>query len=96
MKKERNEWSRNHRVTVKNFPGGTSEKVLEEIENLVAGKPDCIIIHAGMNDIVNGINSNSVKKTVKNEKKVLQTRNFSSPVYYSEKIKTTFRKVRQI
>ena len=58
--------SKNHQVTVKNFPGGTSEKVSEEIENLVADKPDCIIIHAGTNDITNGINSlNSVNKDSK-------------------------------
>ena len=62
--------SRDHQVTVKNFPGGTTEKVLEEIENLVADKPDYIIIHAGTNDITKGINSlNSVKKIVKDVKK---------------------------
>ena len=38
--------------------------------NLVADKPDCIIIHAGTNDIINGINSlSSVKKIVKHVKK---------------------------
>ena len=62
--------SRDHQVTVKNLPGGTTEKVLEEIEDLVADKPDCIIIHAGTNDITNSINSlNSVKKIVKDVKK---------------------------
>ena len=55
---------------VKNFPSGTPEKILGQIEDLVADKPDCIIIHAGMNDITNGINSlNSVKKIVKDVKK---------------------------
>ena len=62
--------SRDHQVTVKNFPSETIEKVLKEMENLVADKPDCIIIHAGTNDITNGINSlNSVKKIVKDVKK---------------------------
>ena len=56
--------SRDHQVTVKNLPGGTTEKVLEEIEDLVADKPDCVIIHAGTN--ITNINSlNSVKKIVK-------------------------------
>ena len=65
-----NELSRDHQVTVKNFSGGTTEKVLQEIENLVADKPNCIIIHAGKNDITNGINSlNSVNKIVKDVKK---------------------------
>ena len=62
--------SRNHQVTVKNFSDGTSKKVLEEMENLVADKPDCIINHAGTNDITNCINSlNSAKKLIKNVKK---------------------------
>ena len=54
---------RDHQVTVNNFLGGTSEKGLEEIEKLVADKADCIIIHAGRNDITNGINT---LKSVKN------------------------------
>ena len=55
--------SGNHQVTFKNFTGGTSENVLKETENLIGDKPDCIIIHAGTNDITNDINSsNSVKK----------------------------------
>ena len=40
------------------------------MENLVADKPDCIIIHVGKNEITNDINSsNSVKKIVKNVNK---------------------------
>ena len=62
--------SRNHEVAAKNFPGGIFEKLLEEMENLVADKPDCLIIHAGTNDVANGINSlNSVNKIVKKVKK---------------------------
>ena len=45
---------------------------MEGIEDLVADKPDCVIIHAGTNDITNGINSlNSVNKIVKDVKKSL-------------------------
>lgn len=40
------------------------------MENLVADKLDCIIIHEGANDITNAINFlNSVKKMVKTVKK---------------------------
>ena len=61
--------SKPHKVNVQNFPGGTSETILEELDTLVASKPDCIIIHAGTNDLTNGINSlNSVKKIVKKVK----------------------------
>ena len=54
---------------MQNFPGGTSETILEELDTLVASKPDCIIIHAGTNDLTSGINSlNSVKEIVKEVK----------------------------
>ena len=50
-------------TTYNNTTGGTSEKILEEMENLLADKPDYIFIHAGTNYITNGISSlNSVKK----------------------------------
>ena len=63
--------SKHQNVKIQNFPGGTTETILEEVETLVTEKPDCIIIHAGTNDITNGINSiNSVEKIVK---KVNQT-----------------------
>ena len=55
--------SKPHKVNVQNVPGGTSETILKELDTLAASKPDCIIIHAGTNDLTNGINSlNSVKK----------------------------------
>ena len=59
--------SRNHQVTSK-------KKKIEEMDNLVVDKPDCIIIHAEINNITNGLNSlNSVKKSFPNT-------NLSSPV----------------
>ena len=58
-------------VKIQNFLGGASETILDEVDTFVAGKPDCIIVHVGTNDITKGINSlNSVKKIVK---KVKQT-----------------------
>ena len=61
--------SKRHKVNVQNFPGGTSETILEELDTLVACNPDCIIIHLGTNELTNGINSlNSVKKIVKKVK----------------------------
>ena len=79
-------------ITHNNTTGGASEKILEEMENLLADKPDYIIIHAGTNYITNGISSlNSIKKIVKNVRK-----SSSSPVYYSGKIKKTFQKDREI
>ena len=63
--------SRNHRVKVNNFPGGTSETILENIDEIIKNKPDCLIIHAGTNDLTNGINLlNQAKKIIKEVKKV--------------------------
>ena len=63
--------SMQQQVKIQNFPGGTSETILDVVDTLVTDKPDCIIVHAGTNDITKGINSlNSVKKIVK---KVKQT-----------------------
>ena len=55
--------SKNYRVKVNNFPGGTSATILENIDQLVKSKPDCLIVHAGTNDLANGTNIlNQVKK----------------------------------
>ena len=67
--------SRNHRVNnyfpINNFPGGTSETILENIDEIIKNKPDCLIIHAGTNDLTNGINLlNQAKKIIKEVKKV--------------------------
>ena len=45
--------SKNQNVKIQNFPGHTTETILDKDETLVAEKPDCIIIHAGTNDIMN-------------------------------------------
>ena len=63
--------SKNYRVKVNNFPGGISATTLENIDQLVKSKPDCLIVHAGTNDLANGTNLlNQVKKIVKHFKKV--------------------------
>ena len=64
MKKKKKE--KDQKVKIHNFPGGTSEIILKEIDELVADKPYCRIIQMGTNAIINGINSlNSGKKIVK-------------------------------
>lgn len=56
------------------------------MKNLVADKPDGIIVHARANDIAKGINYlNSVKTIVKNIKKISATTKLVfSPIYYQE------------
>ena len=63
--------SRNHCVKVHSFPGGTSETILENIDEIIKNKPDCLIIYAGTSDLTNGINLlNQAKKIIKEVKKV--------------------------
>ena len=72
--------SKQQQVKIQNLPGGTSETILDEVDTLVADKPDCIIVHAGTNDITKGIDSlNSVKKIVK---KVKQTSPNTKVVFF--------------
>ena len=63
--------SKRQKVKVKNFSRGTGEKIVEELDALVADKSDCLIVHAGTNDITNGINSlNCAKKIIKKVKQI--------------------------
>ena len=46
-----------------NFPGGTSEKITDELDDLIKGKPDDLIVHFRTNNIANNVNLlNNVKK----------------------------------
>ena len=64
--------SKHQKVKVKNFSRGTGKKIVEELDALVADKPDCLIVHAGTNDITNGINERRLSKLQK-----VKVKNFS-------------------
>ena len=52
-----------HKVKAVNFPGGTSEKILEKLGDVNKEKPRDLIVHAGTNGITNNVNlSTNVKK----------------------------------
>ena len=58
--------SKKHNVSVTSFSGGTSEKNIQNVDDLLKDKPDDIVIHVGTNGITNGVTLlNSVKKIVK-------------------------------
>ena len=63
--------SKDNHVTIKNFPGGTTETILEEVEQLVKNKLDTVhIVHVGTSDLTKGKNVlNSVKKFIKSVKR---------------------------
>ena len=43
--------SKQYTVKVKNFPGATTEIILETLEKLLQSKPDMLIVHVGTNDL---------------------------------------------
>ena len=62
---------KNHSVKVNNIPGGTSDAILDELDDLLKNKSDSLLVHAGTNNITNGKNLlNNVKKIVKQVKKL--------------------------
>ena len=46
----------NHKVKIVNLPGGTNEKILEKLDDIIKEKPDDVIVHVGTNDITNNVN----------------------------------------
>ena len=48
--------SKSHNVKVKNYPGATSENILDKIDDLLKVKPDCLLVHVGTNDLTNNVN----------------------------------------
>ena len=61
-----------HDIKVKNTPGVTNQAALDEIDRLVGQKPDCILVHAGTNDI-KGINILNTTNKVERKVKILYT-----------------------
>ena len=55
--------TKTHKVRVINFPGGISEKITDQLDDLMKGKPDEIIVRVGTNDNANNVNLlNNVNK----------------------------------
>ena len=46
----------NHKVKIVNFPGGTNEKILEKLDDIIKEKPDDLIVDVETNDITNNVN----------------------------------------
>ena len=63
--------SKNHSVKVNNIPGGTSDVILDKLDDFLKNKSDGLIVSAGTNDITKGKNLlNNVKKILKQVKKL--------------------------
>ena len=59
--------SKKHNLKIVNRPGATTERLLlEDLDNLIKYQLESVIIHAGTNDLTNGINMlNNAEKIVK-------------------------------
>ena len=59
--------SKNHSVKVNKIPGGTSEAILDKLDDFLKNKPDGLIVRAGTNDITREKNllNNVILKHVK-------------------------------
>ena len=58
--------NKSHKVTVKKFPGGTSNTIVENLDKLLKENPDDLKIHVGTNDLRNNVKLlNNVTKIVK-------------------------------
>ena len=63
--------SKSNKVSVSNFPGATSEDILDEIEDTLKTHPDTLIVHTGTNDLTKNINTlRSVKKLCEKAKRI--------------------------
>ena len=64
--------SHKHRVKVVNKPGATSERILDEIDDVIMAKSEYLVIHVCTNDVTKGINLlNDANKIVKKVNKKL-------------------------
>ena len=45
----------NYKVKIVHFPCGTSEKILEKLDDIIKETPGDLIVHAGTNDIINNV-----------------------------------------
>ena len=82
------ELSKSHNVKVKNYPGATSEDILDKIDDLLKAKPDCLLLHVRTNDLTNNVSLlNSVKKMVNKVKNLSPNTKlvFSSVILHKDK-----------
>ena len=61
-----------------NFPGGTSEKITDQLDDVIKGNPGKLIVHVRTNDISDNVN------LLKNVKKIFrkqQDNNYTTSIF---------------
>ena len=84
----------NHKVKIVNFPDGTSEKIIEKLNDIIKEKPEDLIVHAGANDINNNVNlSTNIHKIFNKITKELARRLSNFHLSVTPKTRRTSRKL---
>ena len=52
---------KHNNITIKRHPGATSREIVDHVKPVICKKPDCMIIHAGTNDLTNREGVNIIK-----------------------------------
>ena len=85
-----------HKVSVSNFPGGTSKDILDEVEDTLKTQPDTLIVHAGTNDLTKNINTlRPIKKLCEKAKRVSPDTKivFSNMIYRKDRRNTDMQRI---
>ena len=82
--------SKKNKVKVLTHPGSATEDMLDYIKSIAWRKPDTLIIHAGTNDLTNGVNTmKRVRKLVKVVREIDESEKikigFSSVIFRKDK-----------
>ena len=88
--------STSKKVCVSNFPGATSEDILDEVEDTLKTHPDTLIVHAGTNDLTKNINTlRSVKKLREKAKRISPDTKivFSNLIYRKDRRNTNKQRI---
>ena len=66
---------KHHNITIKRHPGATTRDIVDYVKPVIRKKPDCLIIHAGTNDLTNkeGVN------TIENLRMIIKQTKQDSP-----------------
>ena len=82
-----------HKVKIVNFPGGTSEKILEKLDDINKTRPGNLLVHAGTNNMTNNLNlSFNVKKKFSKISKKSPSTSIAFPSINNRKGKTNIQK----
>lgn len=69
---------RSHNVCVRAHPGATSQGIFDHIKHSARKQPDCIIIHAGSNNLTNGVDTKqNLKLAIEEAKKESSNTDFA-------------------